>query len=747
MRFDFFCPNQRLGLVSYLVTGLVALTSIGCGDTPTSSPKKSKTDSDRVAVPSKSVTEFAGGSAVRVAWVRTTGEDQRDTFVVRPIHQLVGFDSSTGVEHVIRPEIGNYRRPLITPDGQAVVYSDFINRTIYMTPWDGSEPAVVLAENALAFDVWRDPADGQVWVFAGTDLEEERDQPKAQSVSRFPIDDPTQVEKVWDGGPVNMDNFQVSKDGKTFSSLFPWPHAGIGNFETGEWMKTGRGCWPSLAPDGSGVQWIFDGPHQNVVFFGRASEQTPWKSWKVSVSDHPELKKTETYHPRFSNHPEIFGITGPYVTDAGDQPEIFAGGAGVEVWLGRFSPDLGKVAEWWKLTTNSVADFYPDVWVESGSLTTLDLAAVCQDKPEGKPAAAYATENWPGDRKGMQFIWQNLQAQNRVSDSDGKSIDCHLKLGGMAFYGRHHDLKLAGGFAEFSNADARRIIDRSQKTGEMTIELSVAPDLTEDGIDATFFRIGNTASGDFLRLVQKGSKAYLECPGLGLSGEAFGGGWLRWQKPMHLTVTIKRGHRVHIYVGGTDFGHHKLSKEIQFPASDEGLYMLLGGNTAFPSQPGKTADDPGTVHWSGNVERIAFYDRAFEFAEVDAHSLAITELERARTPIVRSDLWARLVKTQPIFDPMSLGNYTRAMVVYTYEVDEVAAGDQTLEGKRIQVAHWAVINSKQLGTFPRTPSDQRAWLQVEPFDQHPEIETERISEDVSFDLPLYYDVTVPLDRW
>ena len=71
---------------------------------------------------SASVEEFTGGHT-RVVWV--TDAANKDSFAEQKNLQLVGYDSRDGKgERIICAEKANYYRPLITPDGERIVYSN-----------------------------------------------------------------------------------------------------------------------------------------------------------------------------------------------------------------------------------------------------------------------------------------------------------------------------------------------------------------------------------------------------------------------------------------------------------------------------------------------------------------------------------------------------------------------------------------------------------------------------------------------
>jgi len=714
---------MSLRLAHYLFIASCSLLLLGaCGGA--SEPK------DYVTNPSESLSEFADGSRAKVVWARATGDNHSDTFVEKPIHQLWKLDSDVGEEQLLIEDLGNYRRPLITPDGEGVVYSDHLTNRMHFIQWKGSGRKNL--GTGIALDVWEDPKTGKTWIYFAPNSELSTGQTKAPSVSRFPLDKPEAREPVWNSSEVGLDNFHVSKDGKTFTALFPWPQAGVADIAAGTWKKVLRGCWPSQAPDGSGVVWVFDGPHQNVNFFAQSPKDQSWKSWKVSVSDHPDLEGHETYHPRFGNHPRLFSVTGPYLhTPDEGGPHILAGGASVEIFLGRFAPDLGKVEEWWQITDNQSGDFYPDVWVENGDKAKLDLGLVTKNKDEGLPSHALSKTDWPCSTKRLLFAWNNGLVQNQVTlEKADKPTSCEISLEGMAFFGRDYDLVLDGGQARTDTATARRFLDMLRERRQGTIQFAVLNGQFNNPGLQPIVRLGTKESGDIVTIGQIEGHIYLLSPALGIH-EPLKGPHLNWNEKTFVSANLKEQSGTVLFGNGTISADVHVAK-MTLPGPDEEPYLIFGGTSS------------AGIYWDGQLEKISLFGRKLNPSEIDSQNDTIFNEISARPKVETIELKAKLVATQPVPSVDSLGAYTRAMVVYTYDVTEVIRGK--LDAKRIQVAHWAVVNRTALGTFPRGVGGNDTWLMIEPFEAHPQLSSERISE-YGFDAPLYYDVTVPLMNW
>jgi hypothetical protein len=293
----------------------------------------------------------------------------------------MGFDSEDGCgERAILSKLANYSKPLMAPDGKSVIFTNRREPRIYAVNWDGSNLRPVTDGFALA--VWEDLSNSNSWVYVG---EPGPNSMTMRRVRRHLLSRPSISDEVWDKTPVDIDNFQLSADGRCAASQFPWPDCGILDLSAGVAHKFGSGCWPSLAPDNNYYLWIFDGAHRNLAFFDPLTA----RRWVVNINHAPGIGGFEVYHPRWSNDPRFMTMTGPYTV--GDNANRIRGGGGaVEIYLGRFSADFRKVEQWVRVTCNTNADFFPDAWVVRPK--TGIRAAVQPPRPrvvaESRPASA-----------------------------------------------------------------------------------------------------------------------------------------------------------------------------------------------------------------------------------------------------------------------------------------------------------------------------------------------------------------------
>ena len=293
------------------------------------------------------------GAPARFVWVQGDGTDpetEGDQLI------LVGFDTEDGRgERVIVGERRSIVKPRLTSRADRIVFSSRIlpgPPEIFVVNWDGT--GLRKLADGFAMSLWRNPADGSDWVYAGTD----NTQYDFAKVTRFPIDAPDRRELVWDNTLVSMEGFAVTPDGRQAGGMWPWPAAGIADLASGKWKKFGEGCWTSLTYARGPLFWYFDGAHRNVTMV----DPDAGTRWMVNLNGAPGFEGAEVSHPRWTNHPRFLVMTGPY--NQGGDNQVRSGGRQVEVYLGRFSEDFSRVEQWVRVTKNSGGDSHPDAWID-----------------------------------------------------------------------------------------------------------------------------------------------------------------------------------------------------------------------------------------------------------------------------------------------------------------------------------------------------------------------------------------------
>ena len=659
--------------------------------------------------PQSAEIEKLTGAHTRVVWAQYQKPKSAEPYSNASSHFLMGLDSKDGLgAHPILAVNGNYSRPLITSDGEAILFSDkrlsrddknnkVYNPIIQLTDWKGTAPKT-LAEG-YAVDTWRDPASGTEWVYAVRDfVSSTRIAIEAKKMVRFQLNDPSKEELVWDQTAVSPDNIQLSRDGSRASGQFPWPN--VGQFLLGQnkdFKKLITGCWPSLSPDNSQISWGLDGEHREATFFADDGAKT----WTVKLNSHPELAKGEIYHPRWTNHPRFITLTGPYLGEmvAGQGSVIGKGGLTADVYIGKFSEKLDAFEGWVCVDKNALGDAYPDVWIAGGN------EAVLAEFPQKDGQAAVAPTA-PQQNAGLVFRWEDRNQNNTVKLASGAQLDCSMETRGAARYGRRLDLLLdAGAFQP--KADALAAIS-SHLSADHPAALSFLMALDD---------VKNPGQGVIAQL-----------PGLVIKIEA--GQWMAISANSQATLPIGAASPVRVIVNKSSAGAVNL---VLRSSADT---QRAAGVPVAGAVPGETQFGGGGV--SGGMRDIAIHDRELSDAEIMAATVNGTADQTA--PPARIRLRGKLAESSPMPTEEGINPYTSAMVACIYDVVSVSEGTYT--GKQILVKHWGMLTRQMAAGFPRSVG-QEYDLVVEPLDAHPELKGDRSMELDVFDLETYYDVSTP----
>ena len=339
---------------------------------------------------------IAGNARMHIVWVQDMGEG-RDVFAQGGNLRLMGLDTGdVQGERVILGTVGNYAKPLITPRGDRVVYSDRIRKRIYVVNWDGTGLRELFGGVGLV--LWRDPRDGREWIYYGYE-EGKAGEEHCPAVYRTLLDTPGSGELIWNRTLVSVNSFQLSADGRMAGGLFPWPEGGIAQLPNRSMKLYAKGCWTSLTSvQGKHFFWIFDGAHRNLTLVNQENE----RKWQINISSAPGIGGHEVYHPRWSNDPRIIAMTGPYKVGFGAN-RIAGGGRAVEIYVGRFNADLTTIESWWQVTKNDRGDFFPDVWVASTEGAKQDPVKVSSAK-KVKTGPVSADPGKPALRKTIERV-------------------------------------------------------------------------------------------------------------------------------------------------------------------------------------------------------------------------------------------------------------------------------------------------------------------------------------------------------
>lgn len=650
------------------------------------------------------------GARTKLAWIQQVEGPADDAFCWTDRHILRVLDTaeSTGARTLVG-EIGSFHRPLITPRGDRVVFSRFSTRKFYVVNWDGNGLREVGDGCALA--VWRDPATSEEWVyFAQSDGEKEWDQHFCHDVRRVKLDDPRTVEPVWDRTTITINNFQLSADGTRACSQFPHPRAGFARLPNQDWTPITPGCWTSMSPDNSYWLWVFDGKHRNITLH----DPTRDRSWTVHINTAPGMDGYEVYHPRWSNDKRFIVLTGPYKTGEKGKNLICWGGRNVEILVGRFNRNCTRIAEWLQATHNDLGDFYPDLWLEKSG--DEEPPAAREPATDTDPVMP---ETWPLVRQNLIFVWDNALQPDELTRPDGAKIPHGPLTGhGRAVWGPHHEMALSGG--RFMAWDDGRILQALRYHRAVTIEALVTP--ARDSLPFPTPLLGYTlADGTPLfGIEQEGNTLNMLATFNDQPTRRWTIGPVAARLTAHVVVTFEGG-RLRAWLDG----RQTLDESFELVSLNPGGLGLLrfGGDAADRS-------------WPGQLESVALYDGALAPEDVQRHWAWQSARLAGRPPLTTVHVKARLIEAPPAPEPASIAPYRRALSAQVYEIECVLEGHAATG--RVVVAGWSVLDGHKVESA-REP-DRTYELDLEPFEEHPQLESERLLMDSRLlTLPLYYE--------
>jgi hypothetical protein len=686
------------------------------------------------------------GGNVRLVWCQDAG-DGTDAGAEGTNLRLMGFDANDGKgERIILRDLSNYARPLLTPDGSRVVFSNRREQKIHVVGFGGS--GLKSLTNGFALAVWRDTLTETDWVYAGSPVS---NQTYVVNIRRFRLDKPEITETVWSKTPLDTDNFQLSADGKHACGTFPWPDCGVAALPDREWRKFGDGCWPSLSPDNNLLLWIFDGAHRNLTMIRTATDER----WLVNINNAPGMDGFEVYHPRWSSHPLFMVLTGPYKI-GGENNRIRGGGKEVEIYLGKFAADYKKIEKWIWVTHNQYADFFPDAWMSAAPTTSKDQSTTSFVEPtESKKACVDA---WPVSYERMVFFWQNRSKANAFTDTvSSNSYVCRVEAKGRARYGRHFEMAPSGG-AFIADGGAGELLEKSAASRQLAVEALIM------AMGGNFNFVGSPLVGDRAKdgraqarplHLNSAGKTNLS-PIIGYADKTGRWNFVLCQKGEKLVFCLRSEK------GGPDysfeFGALSANKptHVIISCSSSGVACYLDGEQVYTAdnvyggnwRPGSivfgnellpeyaVGRDGTAKGWQGLIENVAFYARwmGVEEARKKFKASTVTLAGRKDIPVLR--VKAKLISAPAVPPPSSIAPYRRALLAAHYRVEKIIEGKYA--GKEILAARWAILDGRILSR-EQSREGEKVFLALERFSDHPELEGERLIMDSDrYDLPMYF---------
>jgi len=193
--------------------------------------------------------------------------------------------------------------------------------------------------------------------------------------------------------------------------------------------------------------------------------------------------------------------------------------------------------------------------------------------------------------------------------------------------------------------------------------------------------------------------------------------------PVFLTVTLE-GEKLRFYANG---------KELPIPAKqgrwDPGAFQPA------PLALGRT--DGSSPAWSGELRGLAIYDHVLDPSEIAKIASEASAWRKAQPPVEPIKISARIKEASTIAPPADTV-YTRTFAWFLYEI--VSGSPPLLPGQTIRVGRWAEMDNQSCLAV-RAVVGQVDDLMVEPFEAHPQLESEQPFDTVSLEYPEWWDVS------
>ena len=686
----------------------IEILAAGAGDAVTPGPavvvpKEMEANANPVDV-TEAIRNLAG-APVRLVWLQGAEAVHYTTSESEVKLMVLDTEDGKGARELIAGE-GAYSKPVITPGGEGIVFTDRKERDVLFVPWSGGE--VRNLGKGFAAEVWREPGTGVDWVYL------RNGSGKEDPIVRRRLDDPSLEEGIWDrtqNGHDGVPWFQLSADGLRFSDAFPWSACGVGVLgkpggDGKNWKKYGDGCWPGMAPDNSYRFWYFNGSHTDVIFF----EANAKGKRKIPVNLMAGMNGRKVYYPRWSNDVRFITVAGP----ENDRQS--------QLYLGKFNGDFTMIERWVQVTDSGRADIFGDAWISPEGAAVAGVEKADGGTPEVLESSGGVRAGWPGRDEGLVFLWDDLRANNEIPMGNGAFAVCKVNLHGGAVPGRGFGMDVRGGWAAVDAGRADYVLEQCQGTGAFSVEALVTTAGLKQGGPARIFSFSNGTTERNFTLGQEGDRLVfrLRTEEGTPNGSEFAFGELQTGMAQHVLVSYG-AQRVKCYINGVKV-----------------LEKKVGGDlSAWKRMPLVFGDESGGGrNWDGHLEAVAIWSRAVGDAEAaDLATRSWVRLARRELP-VRAVAEAELVEVTATPTAGEMGSYRRALVENIYAVKEVGFGELP---EKIVVVEWAVLDGAPVAEKKEVGKVYR--LVLEPYGDRPELEGEFKSVGhLEIDTPRYYRV-------
>lgn len=489
-----------------------------------------------------------------------------------------------------------------------------------------------------------------------------------------------------------------------------------------DWNATGGvtarpslgGCQPAFSSDGRIAVWSAGagGPIDAIDLATR-------RSWTVLEKGDPHLpaERGYSYFPMLSNDGSQLAVG----VSTGEHDHFRAD---YDIYVLELDPrTLLPAGAARAVAPHPAVDRFPDLY-RTARQPLPTLAATGPAMDSGDAAAAP-----PADRRGLAFLWQRADAENRIAPGSASEV---LQPHGLAWVDRHRALALGGGSFSATGETGRRLAEALVAKHQLTLSLLVTPASLREHGAIVAFSDGPRARNFVLR--QEGDQIVfaLRTSDTAKEGLAVPVARLAMTSsppataPTHLLLTFSPG-RLAVFVDGRSPGG--AAETIALPGD---FFHWRPRALEFG------AEAKSEERWHGTVSDIGIWNRPLQATEIAAESARLRSLVGARPEAPRAELELRLLASSPTPALEAISPYREALVVDEFEVVRQITGSP-VAATRIRVARWAILDGQVL---PPPRIGEVARRVVEPFAAQPQLDpfylSDRLPEGAG--LPLYFDL-------
>jgi hypothetical protein len=430
-------------------------------------------------------------------------------------------------------------------------------------------------------------------------------------------------------------------------------------------------------------------------------------------------------------------MTGPY-TSGNRNIKLWDGADGVEIYIGKFNKEFRGMDEWFKLTNSRVGEFFPDLWIADGesrssnfkSQTAISNAASSKLARIVKFVVGDTYDKtWPGSRDGLLFQWRDNKDNGQFVDGSGKLREVRLKAEGGARFGPNGEMHILGGAFVPEGPYNKEIRDACKKSDQIAIEAIVTTSRVPQSGPARIVSLSRSPAKRNFTLGQEDNRLVLrlQTSHTSKNGMDFKLAPIEPGTPYHVLVAYKPGLLV-CYLNGKIASQSNFERG-SFDKWHGSSYSLIFGNEVGGVRP-----------WEGYLDGVAIYDRFIEAAEAEKKFKLAGQRIAQRPKIDQKIVQAEMLQKADSPSPEAITPYRRALVINRYKIKQ--ADDSELVNQTIQVAEWALLDAKVPPSYASVKPGELVELNLEPYEAHPQLESERIAGDMpSLDEELYYNVS------